>query len=115
MAQQAAQRRDRDGPGGYRAVCEDCLWRGPVADSQKAAEESTGDHTPERPRLTRAADLAEAAARGRDDDRAGEVTVAALALGRIFRMAARPAQPGDVEEYERCRAIIMAERATARA
>jgi hypothetical protein len=30
-----------------------------------------------------------------------------LALGRIFRMGARPTQPGDVEEYERCRAIIM--------
>lgn len=32
-----------------------------------------------------------------------------LALGRIFRMGARSAQPGDVEEYERCRAIIMTE------
>jgi hypothetical protein len=31
-----------------------------------------------------------------------------LALGRIFRMGARPSQPGDVEEYEKCRAIIMA-------
>ena len=30
-----------------------------------------------------------------------------LALGRIFRLASRPAQPGDVEEYERCRRIIM--------
>lgn len=30
-----------------------------------------------------------------------------LALGRIFRMGARPTQPGDVAEYERCRAIIM--------
>jgi len=30
-----------------------------------------------------------------------------LALGRIFRMGARPTQPGDVEEYERCRAIIL--------
>jgi hypothetical protein len=34
-------------------------------------------------------------------------TVIALALGRIFRMGARPTQPGDVEEYERCRAIIL--------
>lgn len=33
--------------------------------------------------------------------------LAALALGRIFRMGSRPTQPGDVEEYERCRAIIM--------
>lgn len=32
-----------------------------------------------------------------------------LAIGRILRMGARPTQPGDVEEYERCRAIIMAE------
>lgn len=30
-----------------------------------------------------------------------------LALGRIFRMGAQPMQPGDVAEYERCRAIIM--------
>jgi hypothetical protein len=30
-----------------------------------------------------------------------------LALGRIFRLASRPTKPGDVEEYERCRAIIM--------
>lgn len=30
-----------------------------------------------------------------------------LALGRIFRMGARATQPGDIEEYERCRAIIM--------
>lgn len=30
-----------------------------------------------------------------------------LALGRIFRMGSRPSQPGDVEEYERCRAIII--------
>jgi hypothetical protein len=31
----------------------------------------------------------------------------ALALGRIFRMGSRPTQPGDIEEYERCRAIIL--------
>lgn len=36
-------------------------------------------------------------------------TIVSLALGRIFRMGARPTQPGDVEEYERCRAIIMGE------
>lgn len=32
-----------------------------------------------------------------------------LALGRIFRMMSRPTQPGDVEEFERCRALIMDE------
>lgn len=31
----------------------------------------------------------------------------ALAIGRIFRMAARPEQPGDAAEYERCRRIIL--------
>jgi hypothetical protein len=30
-----------------------------------------------------------------------------LAMGRIFRLMSRPTQPGDVEEYERCRAIVM--------
>ncbi len=28
-----------------------------------------------------------------------------LAFGRILRMGARPAQPGDIEEYNRCRAV----------
>jgi len=32
-----------------------------------------------------------------------------LALGRILRLGSRPFQEGDIEEYERCRAIIMAE------
>lgn len=32
-----------------------------------------------------------------------------LAFGRILRMAARPEQPGDVAEYERCRKIILDE------
>lgn len=32
-----------------------------------------------------------------------------LALGRIFRLLSRPEQPGDVAEYERCRAIVLAE------
>jgi len=32
---------------------------------------------------------------------------AELALGRILRLAARPSQPGDVAEYERCRAILL--------
>ena len=30
-----------------------------------------------------------------------------LAFGRIFRLGSRPTQPGDVAEYERCRAIIL--------
>jgi hypothetical protein len=36
-----------------------------------------------------------------------EVSLMSLALGRIFRMMSRPTQPGDVEEYERCRAIVL--------
>ena len=32
-----------------------------------------------------------------------------LAIGRILRMSARPARPGDLEEFERCRAIVMAD------
>lgn len=34
---------------------------------------------------------------------------AELALGRILRMASRPAQPGDIAEYERCRALLLDE------
>lgn len=34
-------------------------------------------------------------------------STAELALGRILRMASRPAQSGDIAEYERCRAIIL--------
>lgn len=34
--------------------------------------------------------------------------LAELALGRIFAMGSRPSQPGDLAEYERCRAIIIA-------
>ena len=33
--------------------------------------------------------------------------LAELALGRILRMGSRPTQPGDVADYERCRAIIL--------
>ena len=29
-----------------------------------------------------------------------------LALGRILRLASRPSAPGDVEQYERCRALM---------
>lgn len=32
-------------------------------------------------------------------------TTAELALGRILRLASRPARPGDTLEYERCRAV----------
>jgi len=30
-----------------------------------------------------------------------------LAIGRILRMGSRPTRPGDIEEYERCRRIIL--------
>lgn len=30
-----------------------------------------------------------------------------LALGRILRIASRPYRDGDLQEYERCRAIIL--------
>lgn len=30
-----------------------------------------------------------------------------LALGRIFRLMSRSTQPGDVADYERCRALIL--------
>jgi hypothetical protein len=30
-----------------------------------------------------------------------------LAIGRIFRMASRPEQAGDIAEYERCRSLIL--------
>lgn len=32
---------------------------------------------------------------------------ATLAIGRILGMMLRPNQPGDVEEYERCRSIVL--------
>lgn len=34
-------------------------------------------------------------------------TLVKLALGRIFRLGSRPTQPGDVEQYEFCRSLIM--------
>lgn len=37
----------------------------------------------------------------------GPSTLAELALGRIFLLGSRPFQPGDIEEYERCRAIVL--------
>ena len=30
-----------------------------------------------------------------------------LAIGRIFRLGARKTQPGDIEQYEQCKQIIM--------
>jgi hypothetical protein len=36
-----------------------------------------------------------------------EEALAELAFGRILRMAFRPAQAGDVEEYYRCRGIML--------
>lgn len=30
-----------------------------------------------------------------------------MVLGRIFRIMSRPYRPGDTEEYERCRGIIL--------
>ena len=30
-----------------------------------------------------------------------------LALGRIFRLLSRPYQPGDIEQYEKCRKVVM--------
>lgn len=35
--------------------------------------------------------------------------VVELALGRIFRLAGRPEQDGDVEQYEQCRQLILDE------
>lgn len=32
-----------------------------------------------------------------------------LAIGRIFLLASRPEQPGDIADYERCRALIMSQ------
>jgi len=36
-----------------------------------------------------------------------DTKAAELALGRIFWMGSRPTQSGDVEEYERCRQIVL--------
>ena len=36
-----------------------------------------------------------------------ESLVVTLAIGRLFRILSRPHQPGDLEEYERCRAVVM--------
>jgi hypothetical protein len=36
-----------------------------------------------------------------------ERTLVELAIGRVFRLMSRPAAPGDVQEYERCRKIVL--------
>ncbi len=36
-----------------------------------------------------------------------DATIINLAIGRIFGMASRPAQPGDAAEYQRCRGLIL--------
>ena len=40
-------------------------------------------------------------------DTSPDTATIALALGRIFRKASRPTQAGDIDEYERCRALIL--------
>jgi hypothetical protein len=37
----------------------------------------------------------------------GDQLAAQLALGRIIRMGGRPTEPGDVADYERCRAVLL--------
>jgi len=41
-------------------------------------------------------------------DNAERNAIFRLALGRIFRLASRPTQPGDVEQYEDARRAIYA-------
>jgi hypothetical protein len=36
-----------------------------------------------------------------------ENRVVELALGRLFRIASRPFEPGDLADYERCRTVIL--------
>lgn len=36
-----------------------------------------------------------------------ETKAAELALGRILRLGSRPTQPGDIEQYDKCRNFIM--------
>lgn len=36
-----------------------------------------------------------------------EKHIAELAIGRIFRIMSRPYRDGDVEQYHRCRSIVM--------
>lgn len=39
-----------------------------------------------------------------DDERR---SAALLAIGRILRLGSRPARPGDIEDYERCRGVVL--------
>ena len=41
------------------------------------------------------------------EEKSGMPVEVRLALGRIFRLMSRPAQPGDAEQYEACRALIL--------
>jgi len=43
----------------------------------------------------------------KDEEDTVQHKAAELALGRIFGMLMRPTQPGDVEEYERCRCLVL--------
>lgn len=36
-----------------------------------------------------------------------DARIISLAIGRIFLLASRPEQEGDVAQYERCRSIIL--------
>lgn len=44
--------------------------------------------------------------RGEPDVYSEDRTIINLAIGRIFRMASRPEQPGDAAEFQRCRGLI---------
>lgn len=44
---------------------------------------------------------------GREPTQADKDKVIELCLGRLFRLGSRPTQPGDVEEYERIRTMVM--------
>jgi hypothetical protein len=46
---------------------------------------------------------------GLDDELDSEErTAVTLAIGRLFRILSRPHRPGDEEQYERCRSVVMA-------
>lgn len=34
-------------------------------------------------------------------------TMCELAIGRLLRLGSRPEQPGDIEQYHQCRAIVL--------
>lgn len=35
-------------------------------------------------------------------------TIVKMAIGRLFLLGSRPFQPGDIEQYEDCRRVILA-------